>query len=380
MKEGGDLTLLSVVWKNIRRRKARSALTAAGVSIGVGAGIAMAAISWGFERSFENLYLARSTDAVVAKITSGSLMPGFFDEARAGDISALPGVRSAGTALTDFFTIQGAEGVMVCGWQPGSFLWDHLSMREGARPPGNAKEPLACLGAVAADLLKKKPGDPLLIKGSAFRVSGIFESNSLMENGAVIILLPQLQDLVGRPNKINFLNLRLNRNMTGREIESLRVTIERKFRGLRFFRTGEVAPILTAVKASKAMSITTTAIALALGTLGIFNTVLMGVHERRREIGLLAAVGWRRSRIVAMLVIESAIISLAGALAGIVLALLALRTVQAFGSVHGRLEAECSAGLLLAACATAVVLGGIAAIFPALKAASIQPRKALDRG
>ena len=374
------MTFFSMVWKNIHRRKARSGFTAAGVAIGVGAGIAMAAVSWGFDRSFENLYVSRSTDAVVAKITSGSLMPGFFDEARADEIAALPGIRSTGNVLSDLFSIQGVEGMMVCGWQPGAFLWDHITLRKGVQPARQESGKPVYLGIIAADLLKKKPGDSLLIREKTFRVAGIFESRSLMENGAVILDLSDLQTLVGRPRKINFLNLRLNPEMTGAEFDSLRTTIERKYRGLRFFRTGEVASSLVAVRASKAMSLVTSAIALAVGTLGIMNTMLMSVYERTREIGLLAAVGWRRRRIVTMVLVESVLISVAGAAAGVVLGVAAVLALQSMEFMRGKIEAAFGPELFLGAFVLASGLGIAGALYPAWKAASIQPRNALLGG
>jgi|GEM_PF-3401601 len=294
------MTFFSIIWKNILRRKSRSGFTAAGVAIGVGAGVSLCAIAWGFNESFENAYLARGTDAIIAKLTSASLMPGFFDESRARDVASLPGVRSVAAMLSDFINLEGSDGLIVYGWQPGSFLWDHLDMREGTRPSIHEAGERVYLGVIAAGLLKKNAGDSLRIRDRVFEVAGIFESDSLVENGAVVLPLSQLQEIVGRRGKVSFLNLRLDVATTSEQFDDLRTVIERKFRGLKFYRAGEVASNLASVQASKAMSIATTAIALIVGTLGVMNAVLMSVYERTREIGLLAAVGWRRRRIVAM--------------------------------------------------------------------------------
>ncbi len=374
------MNFLSIVWKNLHRRKTRSALTAAGVAIGVGAGVAMCAISWGFERSFGDAYLARNTDAIVAKITRGSLLPGLFDEARAKDFSAMPGIGAVAPMLSDFFNIDGSDGVMVYGWEPGSFLWDHLDLREGSRPAKGETGQVAFLGGIAASLLGKKPGDSLRIKERTFQIAGIFESASLVENGAVILPLPQLQSLTGRQAKVNFLNVRFDRTLSSQEFEALRTVIERKFRGLRFFRAGEVASNFAGVQASKAMSLVTAAIALVIGTLGITNTVLMSVYERTREIGLLVAVGWRRRRIVSMIVLESVLITLAGAVAGILLGMGAVLALQSMEFMRGRITADFGPGLILSAIAVAAGLGVLGAVYPALKAASTRPRTALHGG
>jgi predicted lysophospholipase L1 biosynthesis ABC-type transport system permease subunit len=57
---------------------------------------------------------------------------------------------------------------------------------------------------------------------------------------------------------------------------------------------------------------------LFIGVLGIANTMAMSVHERTREIGMLRAMGWIRSRIVRMILLEASILSLAGGVLGLV--------------------------------------------------------------
>ncbi len=374
------MTFFSIIWKNILRRKSRSGFTAAGVAIGVGAGVSLCAIAWGFNESFENAYLARGTDAIIAKLTSASLMPGFFDESRARDVASLPGVRSVAAMLSDFINLEGSDGLIVYGWQPGSFLWDHLDMREGTRPSIHEAGERVYLGVIAAGLLKKNAGDSLRIRDRVFEVAGIFESDSLVENGAVVLPLSQLQEIVGRRGKVSFLNLRLDVATTSEQFDDLRTVIERKFRGLKFYRAGEVASNLASVQASKAMSIATTAIALIVGTLGVMNAVLMSVYERTREIGLLAAVGWRRRRIVAMVLAESVAISSVGALAGVVMGVAAVLTMQSMEFMRGKIQAAFGPGLFLSAFVLAAGLGIAGALYPAWKAASIPPRSALQGG
>ena len=57
-------------------------------------------------------------------------------------------------------------------------------------------------------------------------------------------------------------------------------------------------------------------IAVVVGTIGTLNTMIMSVIERVREISILRAIGWRKSRVVRMIVGEAMIISVGGALAG----------------------------------------------------------------
>ena len=59
--------------------------------------------------------------------------------------------------------------------------------------------------------------------------------------------------------------------------------------------------------------------AVLVGGLGMMNSTLMSVFERTREIGVLRAVGWRRRRVIAMILGESMIVAILGGVAGIVL-------------------------------------------------------------
>ena len=62
------------------------------------------------------------------------------------------------------------------------------------------------------------------------------------------------------------------------------------------------------------MSWSTSLLAIIVGVLGVMNTMLMTVFERTHEIGILLAVGWRKRRIVYMVLCESALLGLLGGL------------------------------------------------------------------
>ena len=65
----------------------------------------------------------------------------------------------------------------------------------------------------------------------------------------------------------------------------------------------------------------------------MLNTMLMSIFERTREIGILRAVGWRRRRVLALILGEALVIALAGTVLGGVLAALGLRARDALA--HG---------------------------------------------
>ena len=74
----------------------------------------------------------------------------------------------------------------------------------------------------------------------------------------------------------------------------------------------------------------TIGVALVLGSIGLLNTMAMAVFERTGEIGLLRALGWRRSRIVALLMGEAAALGMAGVVVGALLAMLGMRALMLY--------------------------------------------------
>lgn len=64
------MSFLTLVIKNLLRRRSRSLLTIVGIAIGIAAVVALTSLAWGFERGLENVYTARGTDLIVTKAKS----------------------------------------------------------------------------------------------------------------------------------------------------------------------------------------------------------------------------------------------------------------------------------------------------------------------
>jgi putative ABC transport system permease protein len=120
-------------------------------------------------------------------------------------------------------------------------------------------------------------------------------------------------------------------------------------------------------------------IAVLVGILGVINTLTMSVMERTREIGVLRALGASRWRVRRTMADESLLVSLAGTFSGI-LAGLGIGIVWVFGmrsSMFPGMSMHLPVGMLISLAVLGVVIGVIAAILPARRAARLDPLKAL---
>ena len=121
----------------------------------------------------------------------------------------------------------------------------------------------------------------------------------------------------------------------------------------------------------------TSAVALLIGGFGMMNTMIMAVHERTKEIGILRAIGWGRGRIVRMILLESLVIGVVGAIVGgigaSILVRLLTRVPTVSGLIDGRIEPRFFVyGLLLA-----LAVGLIGGLLPAYRASRLLPTVAL---
>jgi ABC-type lipoprotein release transport system permease subunit len=133
-------------------------------------------------------------------------------------------------------------------------------------------------------------------------------------------------------------------------------------------------------------------IVLGITATVIVNTLIMSVFERTREIGILSAIGMRGGRIMAMFVAESSLLAVGGIAVGLVLGIAAAAYMQTygfaignFGSTNGlmlgeRIYAYLTVNDVVQLTVLAFVITLLAALYPAMLAANMEPVEALHGG
>src|SRR5882757_889228 len=218
------MTFFSVVFRGLLRRPLRTGLTLAGISIGIAAVVALVGMSRGFEKGWQLGLKARGTDIVVSN-KSGSLTPKPFDASVRDRIANLPRIAATCNLLVQVTSVEESDLMILSAQEWGCFAWDHLELVSG-RMPRDGKEEAVVLGQTAADVLKKKVGDPIQIETKELKVVGIVKGGAIVEDGSVILSLPLLQEIIGSPNQINAIDIRVMPSTTEQQTQEIIHQIE----------------------------------------------------------------------------------------------------------------------------------------------------------
>ncbi|MFN8168810.1 MAG: FtsX-like permease family protein [Candidatus Nanopelagicales bacterium] len=119
------------------------------------------------------------------------------------------------------------------------------------------------------------------------------------------------------------------------------------------------------------------ALAVIVAFIGIVNTLALSVHERRREVGLLRAVGTSRPQVRRMVVLEAVLISVFGAALGVVLGVVYGALLQKVLEPQGITDLAVPGNQILLFLGLAVVGGLVAALWPAVTAARLDVLRAI---
>lgn len=370
------MTFFSIVLRGLLRRPVRTGLTLMGISIGIGAVVALVGMSRGFEKSWEGSLKSRGTDIVVSNLGS-ALTPKPFDAAVMDRIRDLPLIAEMCGILVEVMSVEGSPMMMVSAREWGGFSWENFRITEG-RLPNDEMEPAVVLGTTAAEMLGKKVGDPILIETRELTVVGIADGGGSMENGSAVLALELFQEISGSAGRVNIIDIRLAPNTGESDARELCEEITKRIPEARAMVAGEHVRSSQGNRIIRAMSWGTSLLAVLVGVLGVMNTMLMTVFERTQEICILLALGWKRSRIVRMVLLESALLGLFGGVVGVALGVAGVKILEETPAVRGLLESDLSPELLAMSVAIAVGVGIVSGLYPAWRSSRFTPSRALQ--
>ena len=293
------MTWAGLVTKNLLRRKARTALTVAGVAIGVGLIVALLSITNGVKRTAAELIHVGRSDFGLFQSGAADLTRSLLPEELAGNVRRSEGVSQVARVFLLVGAVEQSDSSLLFGYVPGEFPERRLVVVSGRRPTGNE----ALVGDGAARIHHLRVGGPVRAGKRSFRVAGIFHSGNAFVDRGVVLPLRVVQSIAQRPHEVTTLAVIAKVGATPKAVAK---RLESHFPGI----TAVVEPG-QAVKVDTSSRLIVTAgwifslLALIIGGIGVTNTMAMAVFERVREIGIMRAVGWSSRRIAGLIVCES---------------------------------------------------------------------------
>jgi putative ABC transport system permease protein len=363
------VTWFGLVRKNLLRRPMRTLLTSAGVAIGVGLIVALLSISAGVQQTAGDLiHIGRADFGLFQSGVSDatrSLLPDALEQ----KVAASPGVADTARIFLLVTTVQGRQSSLVFGLAPNEFAARRLTLLSGDRSG-------ALVGDVGARTFGVQPGSTLTVAGRRVRVSGIFHSGDRFEDQGVVLPLPVVQAIARRPGEVTTIGVNV---ALGHRPKDVAAELERRFGISAIVEPGQAVKVDTSSRLVLDVGWVISVLALIVGGIGVTNTMAMSVFERVREIGILRAVGWRGTRIAALIVSEAVGIALVALALGLALGLLAAQLFTSRTGLSRLVSPQFTAGVFAWGLAFALGVGILGAVYPAWRALRLSPIEALRR-
>lgn len=388
------LDLFRLSFRNIRHRGLRSWLTVIGILIGTAAVVALISIGQGLQRAISSR-VEQIVGYNTILVTGRGLNLGQRIRLDIEAIRSIPGVRNAVAVRTETAYVEGPGGkgfLAVLGYDPAmdEFVAEmNLTVSAGRALAGRGE---VLVGSRTARMLGAQVGDEVTIEGRKFIVVGVlqalraggFATGGLSMADLLVISLPELRELFPGPELVQYAVVRLaeraditvvreqirdhlrtvgERNATLTDFEDLTRNIQSVISGVQAFLAGIAG------------------IALLVGGVGVMNTMYTAVLERTREIGILKAVGAKDAHVLLLFLFESGLMGLGGGALGLLIgfgvAWVATAIVSRVFQAQGAFSPVLSVTLVLGALFFSFLVGAIAGIFPAYRAARLPPVDAL---
>jgi ABC-type antimicrobial peptide transport system permease subunit len=359
-----------MIFRNLWRRTTRSALTILGIAIGVAAVVALGAMAQGMIVNYGTA-VGLNNDLLVIQANALDALFSTLDEDLGARIRSTPGVENVDPGVYSWIATDEMPFFLVFGYEPGSVAAAHYRIVEGK--PVTAPKQIA-LGQRAADSLKKGVDDTVRLYGIPYRVVGIYETGQGMEESGGLVTLTDSQEIAQKPRKVSLFQVGLRRNA---DIDQVMRRIQATDKVLSVTKASEFNASQQWASMLEGFAWGIAAIAVLIGGLGMMNAMVMSVMERTREIGTLRALGWRRGRVVRLIMGEAVVLSLMGSLLGIAIGVGLTELAASVPGVGAFLEGVYSPKIFLQGLATALVLGLVGGAYPAWRAANLQPVEAL---
>ena len=390
------ISIFQVAYKNLLRKRTRSILTVLGIALAGWVLVSLFGFNKGYETSlnrdidnlgFQMLVVAKGCpyEAATLMLKGGTGLK-YMKQEIADQIAREPEVDGVTPMLMQvvFDPNKGESGgfAVYQGVDPKTFpkMKSFLKFKEGNwfSAPEAAE---TVFGYEAAELEQREVGDMYLIpeKNIEVKVVGILERTGTQDDGTIFLPIGTVQKVFGIRDELTGIGIKVRKDADMAKFEARMYNLP----DVQVVSLTQVKnTIMTLVSTARVMVLSIALIAILIAMMGVVNTILMSVMERRQEIGILKSMGAMASDIFKLVWLETLILCLTGGLVGTGMALVTakvtdilVRKLLPYAPSGSLVRIE--PGLVLATLGIVTLVGLASGIYPSWKAGRVRPLESI---
>ncbi len=383
------MKLHTISINNLKRRKAKMAFLTIGLMVGIATIVTLvtltSSMSTDIERKMDefgaNILVTPQSNGLSMNYGGISLGGVTFDqrEIKEEDLAQIRNIKnnkniSAISPKVLGGIKVGSHDVLLVGVDFAS----ELKMKQwwqifGDAPKGDHE---LLLGSDASNVLNVSSGDSIQIKGETFKVAGVLNQTGSQDDSLVFVSLAKAQKLLGKEGKITMAEVAAL--CSGCPIGDMVTQIAEKLPDTKVSAIQQVVEgRLKALDHFKRFSYAMAAVVVFIGSLIVFVTMMGSVNERTTEIGVFRAIGFRKSHIMRIILLEAALVSLLAGLLGYAAGMGGAKLALPFMAETKNAHLVWDSTVAFGSVGLAILLGLLASLYPALHASKMDPTEAL---
>ena len=316
------MNIPKLVIKNLTRKKGRFLFTLLGITIGIASFVTLLSLGGGLKREINKQASDLGANLVVTpkgwcayeqvSVLTGEQLPEAIPLETVRTIAAIPGL-TAVPYLTERTAYQN-NPISVIGILPEEMQqYKNWEVEKGGYF-ATQDEPALVIGSGIAGQFNLKSGDELTVKGERLIIKGVLKETGGKDDIAVYLPLAVAQRLYGVGEMVSFIAIKVD-DIT--KIDAYILQIE-EAANVAVVSDKQLLRSVLAIVGTVSMTLQMiAAVAILAAAFGIINTMMTAISERRREIGILQAIGAPRGTIFSLFFLESGLYGLLGGVLGV---------------------------------------------------------------
>jgi len=383
------MKLHTISINNLKRRKAKMAFLTIGLMVGIATIVTLVTLTRSMSSDIErkmdefgaNILITPQSNGLSMTYGGISLGGVTFDqrEIREEDLAKIKSIKNNKNVSTIAPKVLGGikvgtRDVLLVGVNFESELKMKQWWKIFGEAPKTDQELL--LGSDASKVLNASTGDSLKIKDQTFKVAGVLDQTGSQDDALVFANLPKAQKLLGKEGKITLAEVAAL--CSGCPIGDMVTQIAELIPDAKVSAIQQVVEgRLKALDQFKRFSYAMSGVVVFIGSLIVFVTMMGSVNERTTEIGVFRAIGFRKSHIMRIILLEAALVSLLAGFLGYAVGMGGAKLALPFMSESKNAHLVWDSAVALGSLGLSLGLGLVASLYPALHASKMDPTEAL---